>query len=232
MIRKISTLLFLILWATPVFAQTIPCTIEYDQQWNLIEDTCVTNNTGYCSSPGGQFRTPKKNGGWCFKTQGNLRGSEVFDRPASAVQEKPKSAWVSALTAWRTKPNNSDEEPTQQCKKRNWLGACLDPVIMYVATQQALKNQAFTIPPTSQVIMPCTKEKEDSKKKGLDCAAPAEEKWKTDANGHKYTVCEENKPRTAGQCACPQPAPAGTPENQKYSYCASDPNFKCNDTPS
>lgn len=214
MIRKISTLLFLILWTTPVFAQQISCTIEYDARGGTINDSCFPNN-GYCNSPGGQL-FPDANGncydeagqiiscvnaGWCYKTQGNLRGSEVLDRPASVVQDKPKSTWSSALTAWRTKPGNPVEKPTQQCKKRNWLGTCLDSVIMYVATQQTLKNEAFAVPSTSKAMMPCTKEK------GLDCAAPAEESWEY-KNGGWHTVCAVKKndlqPRTGGSaCAYP-----------------------------
>ena len=197
----IGGVIFLI---TTALAQAQTCTIEYDAAGATVNDSCFPNN-GYCNSPGGQF-IPGVNLGWCYKTQGNLRGSEVFDRPASVMQEKPKSTWSSALTAWRTKPGNPVEKQTQQCKKRNWLGTCLDPVIMYVAQQQP-KAAAYLIPPTTG-LKPCKPETAGNNKSAPECSALPGADGKVrprsvDKGNGTYT-CEEELPKIGDKLCAPQ----------------------------
>lgn len=203
--NKLFFVTLAIIGATPVFVQAQACTIEYDATGATVNDSCFPNN-GYCNSPGGQ-KIPGINNGWCYKTQGNLRNSQVLDQSSPITPDEPKPRQINTLTAWRTKPGNPAEKPKQQCKKRKWLlGTCLDPVIMYVAQQQP-KVAAYLIPPTTG-LKPCKPETADNNKSAPECSAlpgaDGKVRPRSVDKGNGTYSCEEELPKIGDKLCAPQ----------------------------
>ena len=209
--NKLFFVTLAIIGATPVFAQAQACTIEYDAAGATVNDSCFPNN-GYCNSPGGQF-IPGVNLGWCYKTQGNLRGSEVLDRPVSFKRESLPCDRIRCDKGF-TCINRStvgicveDETVAAQAKPKPTWYRPISWLIKPPTTQQTLKipTQKIPLPAKPSVYpqyareYPC--DTKPTTKATLDCALPNEESWEY-RNGERHTVCGPKKnntqPRTAG----------------------------------
>ncbi len=117
-----------------------------------------------------------------------------------------KTNWFNTLiSSWVKKPITEPEKRVQICKK-DLSGRCIDRDDTY-AVQMVTRGSVYTAPQAPK-LMPCITEKEPiDNKKGLECLSPQKETWKEDANGYKYTVCEEeksggNKPKKTGGNIC------------------------------